>query len=78
MTFIMKVDRISVSLPHNAMRFIGAYQKTHSCKSRSEVVHKALSLLQEIELEKAYQEAAKETDSAFEITISDGLQNETW
>lgn len=75
----MQTDRVSVSLPHDLAGFMGVYQKTHHCKSRSEVVQKALKLLQEIELEGAYAQAALEkADTAFEVTASDGLQDETW
>ncbi|MBE9168216.1 CopG family transcriptional regulator [Pleurocapsales cyanobacterium LEGE 06147] len=74
----MKSEKISISLPASLVRFVEQYQTAKKCKSRSQVVEKALKLLQEKELETAYREASKEVDPAWEITVADGLADETW
>ena len=74
----MKAEKISISLPKNLVRFIENYKTTKQCKSRSQVIEEALLLLQEQELEIAYAEASKEIDPAWEVTLADGLENETW
>lgn len=58
--------------------FLSEYQQSHELQSRSEVIREALKLLQQKELEQQYREASKELDSAFDITASDGLDDETW
>ena len=73
----MHTEKISISLPTNLTHFLGDYQKSHSCKSKSEVVAVAIKLLRQKELEKFYHQANSEIDSDFEITNQDGLDNET-
>lgn len=70
--------KISISLPKPLYDFIGDYQETHHCKSRSEVINHALHLLQQLQLESYYKEANKEIDACFETTTLDGLDNESW
>ena len=61
------------------MRFIEHYQVVKRCKSRSPVIEEALVLLQEKELEFAYQQASAEVDPAdWDVTLADGLNDETW
>jgi len=74
----MQAQKISISLPIALMRFIEHYQTVNNCKSRSQVIEKALVLLQEQELERAYRQANTEVDTDWDITIADGLADETW
>lgn len=75
----MHTQKISISLPKPLYDFIGSYQEAYHCKSRSEVVDKALRLLQQKQLEGCYREANSEIDSNFEVTSFDGLDNnEMW
>lgn len=74
----MQVDKISVSLPQQLVKFIENYKDTYNCKSRSQVVEVALHLLQEKELEIAYSEANQEIDPDWDVTIADGLKDEAW
>jgi len=71
-------QKISISVPKPLYDFIGSYQESHNCKSRSEVINQALYLLQQMQLEGCYKEANKEIDKDFESTAFDGLDNETW
>jgi len=75
---LMHAEKLSISLPPRLICFIKDYQETHDCKSQSEVIKQALKLLRQKELEKAYLAANNETDSAFDVTDMDGLDDETW
>lgn len=74
----MKAEKLSVSLPVPLVQFIESYQVTHQCRSRSQVIERALELLRMQELEDAYRQAAEEVDPAWESAIADGLSDETW
>lgn len=74
----MLSHKLSISLPMSLCNFVENYLSTHHCKSRSEVIAKALELLQEKELEACYRAAAGEYDPSFEVCDADGLENETW
>lgn len=74
----MTVQKISISLPSDLVRFIEQYKNNQGCGSRSQVVETALLLLQERELAIAYQQANQEIDSDWDITVGDGLGDETW
>lgn len=75
----MNAHKLSISLPQQQFEFIENYQAEHHYKTRSEVISEALSLLQQSKLESYYAEASLETDDAFEITASEGLEDdETW
>ncbi|WP_263970945.1 ribbon-helix-helix domain-containing protein [Leptolyngbya sp. NIES-2104] len=69
---------MSISLSQSLVQFVEQYKLEHDYKSRSQVIETALQLLQTQELEKAYAEAAKEVDLGWDITIADGLSDETW
>jgi metal-responsive CopG/Arc/MetJ family transcriptional regulator len=69
----MQVEKLSISLPASLVQFIEGYKVVHDCKSRSQVIEKALQLLRTQELESAYREASAEVDNDWEITITDGL-----
>ena len=71
-------QKLSISLPKQQCEFIDAYQAMNHYKSRSEVIKKALHLLQQTQLEKCYMEANSEIDDAFDSASSDGLDDETW
>jgi antitoxin ParD1/3/4 len=70
-------QKVSVSIERPLYRFIDDYQsKSH--KSRSEIINEAVKLLREHQLEVCYKEANSEIDNAFDITVGDGLEDETW
>ena len=75
----MHALKLSISLPKQQCEFIEYYQAEHHYKSRSEVIKKAIYLLQQQHLESHYRDANHEIDAAFEITTADGMdENETW
>jgi antitoxin ParD1/3/4 len=75
----MSTQKLSISLPQQQYDFVEHYQAEHHYKTRSEVIKEALYLLQQTQLESCYHSANQEVDNAFEITTSDGLEeNETW
>jgi antitoxin ParD1/3/4 len=74
----MQTEKISISLPTSLMQFVENYKISKGCKSRSQVIELALNLLLNQELEQAYREASAENDPNWEITIGDGLTDETW
>jgi antitoxin ParD1/3/4 len=75
----MQSEKISVSLDRPLVEFLENYKLTHDFKSRSQVVGKAVLLLQSQFLEEAYLQANQETDPLWDNTIADGLnEDETW
>jgi metal-responsive CopG/Arc/MetJ family transcriptional regulator len=64
-------QKLSVSLPQALCEFIEHYQIQHKLSSRSEVVAKAVQLLQEQSLESCYQEANQEYDSNLDLLAGD-------
>ncbi|MGG6240812.1 CopG family transcriptional regulator [Nodosilinea sp. AN01ver1] len=74
----MQVAKFSISLPQPLLTFVESYRESHACKSRSQVIEKALELLREQELEEAYGQAADEIDAAWDVTVADGLADEAW
>lgn len=75
----MNTQKLSISLPRQQYEFVESYQASHHYKTRSEVIRKALYLLQQTQLEACYKEASQEWDEAFDITASDGMEeDETW
>ncbi|TAE60561.1 MAG: CopG family transcriptional regulator [Nostocales cyanobacterium] len=74
----MQTEKISISLPAALLQFVENYKITKGCKSRSQVIELALDLLRFQELEQAYLEASAEIDPEWELTVQDGLKNETW
>ena len=74
----MSTEKISSSLPASLVQFIENYKITKGCKSRSQVIELALDLLRYQELEQAYGEASAEIDADWELTVGDGLTDETW
>lgn len=74
----MNSEKISISISPSLAMFIDSYKVTKGCKSRSQVIEEALTLLREKDLENAYREASKEIESEWEIVAGDGLGDETW
>ena len=74
----MQVEKMSISLSPSLAAFVESYRLSHNCKSHSQVIEKALQLLQDKELQQAYCEASAEVDEDWDITIGDGLTDETW
>ena len=74
----MQAEKLSVSLPMSLVQFIENYKIAHHYKSRSLVIQEALKLLQQRELETAYQQASQETDPDWDVTLADGLSDATW
>jgi metal-responsive CopG/Arc/MetJ family transcriptional regulator len=74
----MQTEKISISLPTALLQFVENYKITKGCKSRSQVIELALDLLRFQELEQAYREASAEIDPEWELTLEDGLKDETW
>lgn len=74
----MQAQKLSISLSEPLVRFIEHYRVAKGCKSRSQVIEEALALLQEKELEQAYRDASTEVDEIWDLTLADGLTDETW
>ena len=74
----MQSQKLSIFLPSQFVRFVEHYKAVKGCKSRSQVIEEALTLLQNRELEEAYREASQEVDPAWDVAIADGLADETW
>lgn len=74
----MQAEKLSVSLPSTLVQFIESYKVTHHYKSRSQVIQEALELLRLRELEAAYRQASGEVNQDWDVTIADGLADETW
>ena len=73
----MNVEKLSVSLPGYLVQFIENYRLDKGCKSRSQVIEEAFKLLRNQELEEAYRQASAENDNIWDITLTDGLADET-
>jgi len=73
-----QAKEISISLPTSLVQFIESYKIAKGCQSPSQVIELALELLQNQDLEEAYRQASSEIDPAWDITIADGLTDETW
>jgi metal-responsive CopG/Arc/MetJ family transcriptional regulator len=74
----MQAEKISIFLSQSLLQFIESYKIAKGCNSPSQVIEVALELLRNQELESAYREASSEVDSAWELTVADGLIDETW
>ena len=58
----MPTEKISISLSPKMAKFVDAYRKEHSLKSRSDVIDAALALLRETEREEEMSEAPESED----------------
>ncbi|MBS3027470.1 MAG: CopG family transcriptional regulator [Dolichospermum sp. DET50] len=74
----MQAEKLSISLPSSLVQFIENYKLIKGCKSRSQVIELAIELLRYQELEQAYREAALEFNPEWDLTVGDGLTDETW
>lgn len=74
----MSAEKLSISLPPNLVLFVKEYQASYNYSSKSEVIQEAIKLLRTKELENEYYAAGKEIDSTFEVTDTEGLEDETW
>ncbi len=73
----MRIKKFPISLPFEQCDFVEAYRAKHHYSSRSQVIKKALYLLQQLQLESDYAEANKERDTDFDATTSDGIDDAT-
>ncbi|MGI2905236.1 CopG family transcriptional regulator [Tolypothrix sp. VBCCA 56010] len=74
----MHLEKLSIFLPLSLVQFVENYKLAKGCKSRCQVIEVALELLRFQELEEAYREASKEIDADWDVTLADGLTDETW
>jgi len=72
----MQAKKISISLSQSLLQFIKSYKIAKGCKSPSQVIELALELLRNQELESAYRQASSDVDSAWDLTVADGLTDE--
>lgn len=75
----MNTQRFTVSVEKELAEFLDNYQEQHQVSSRSEVISKAIKLLRERELGRAYYEAGlewaeSEDAKLWEKTSGDGLE----
>jgi metal-responsive CopG/Arc/MetJ family transcriptional regulator len=75
----MPTEKVSISLPAKTLKFVDAYRKIHSLKTRSDVIEAALAMLRETEREAEISEApAVEDDVAgLDLHIRDRGDDET-
>jgi hypothetical protein len=73
----MQAEKLSIFLSPSLVNFIESYKIAKGCKSPSQVIELALELLRNQELESAYRQASSEVDSAWDLTVADGLTDET-
>ena len=84
----MNVAKLSVSLDPRKLEFISKYQQTHGVRTKSEVVERAIKLLEHEELKTQYAQAYSEWAASGEETVWDvssadgletsGLEAEDW
>ncbi len=65
-----------MTVPEHLASFVESYRAAHDVRTKSEVVERALRLLRDRELERAYKAAAAETDPAWDAALADGLPDE--
>ncbi len=70
--------KFSVSISEALARFLEGFRDTYGVPTKSEVVERALRLLQEAELEKLYDSGPSDADPEWEATTLDGLEAEDW
>jgi Arc/MetJ-type ribon-helix-helix transcriptional regulator len=74
----MPTEKISISLPSRTLKFIDSYRRTHTLKSRTDVIEAALALLQETEREDEMSEAPEQDDlSDMDLGNPDGRDEES-
>ncbi|MFE1251826.1 type II toxin-antitoxin system ParD family antitoxin [Streptomyces sp. NPDC058735] len=75
--------KISVSLPQEDVAFVDEYAARTEADSRSAVIHAAIELLRQAQLEQEYTEAFAEWDASDDAgpwngTSGDGVTDEAW
>ena len=74
----MPTEKISISLPAKTLKFVDAYRKAHSLKSRTDVIETALALLRETEREAEMSEAPEQDEpSGIELINPDASDEDT-
>ena len=74
----MPTEKLIISLPAKTLKFVDAYRKTHSLKSRADVIETALALLHEAEREDEMSEAPEQDDlSDMDLSNPDGGDEES-
>lgn len=74
----MSQQKLSISVPETLIHFVERYKSEHDIKTKSEVVERALKLLRDQELERAYAAAASDTDPTWDAALADGLPDDDW
>jgi antitoxin ParD1/3/4 len=79
----MNAAKLSVSLDPRKLEFISKYQQTHGVRTKSEVVERAIKLLEHQELKTQYAQAYSEwaasgEETVWDVTSADGLEAEDW
>ncbi|MBF6594018.1 MAG: type II toxin-antitoxin system ParD family antitoxin [Thermaceae bacterium] len=74
----MANTKLSVSVDSRLAHFINTYQTDHDVPTKSEVVERALELLQSQELKRQYAQAYQEWEESgeaqvWDVTVGDGL-----
>lgn len=75
--------KVSVSIPDNDLAYIESQVSSGRYPTRSAALHAAIKTLRTRDLEAQYAEAAREwhesgEQAAWEVTVADGLDDETW
>ncbi|GAB2457628.1 ribbon-helix-helix domain-containing protein [Streptomyces incanus] len=75
--------KISVSLPREDLAFVDEYAARTEAESRSAVIHAAIELLRQAQLEQEYTQAFAEWDGSEDAGLwdrasGDGIAHETW
>jgi antitoxin ParD1/3/4 len=78
MIISMNTQRFTISVEQELSEFLDTYQAQHQVSNRSEVIARAIKLLRERELGRAYYEAGLEWEQGddsnlWETTSADGL-----
>ena len=75
------VQRLSISLPAELLRYAAQYKHIHQLESRSEVIARALEALRTLERIEGYKQMAQDyrtkPDPLMDSGISDGLEPST-
>ena len=75
--------KVSVSIPDDDVAYVESQVAGGRFPSRSAVIHAAIKSLRTRDLEAQYAEAAREwhesgEQAVWEVTVADGLDDETW
>ena len=74
----MPTEKFSITLSLKTLKFIDAYRKEHSLKSRSDVIEAALARLRETEREDEMSEAPEQDDlSDMDLSTPEARDEET-